>query len=203
MALGGVYAQLWAEQTSGVAPTEAPFDAAGRAGAHPAVRRPRRPAARPTWPADSGASISPPAAPCAEGGGRLIVIRRGRGSVLAPDFTGELAPLAEVGSGDAFGLAALLGEEKGHVLRAIDALSLLVLDDEAVRGLAAAHPSVATALEGGGATAAAPAGGTRLSRLTIAPGSRLSLVLAEASAPAPPSAEDVRRMTGSMPAVKQ
>jgi len=100
-------------------------------------------------------------------------------------------------------LAALLGEEKGHVLRAIDALSLLVLDEEAIRGIAAEHPSVASALQGGGPSAPAPAGGTRLSRLTIAPGSRLSLLLADATAPPPPNAEDVRRMTGSMPAVKQ
>jgi CRP-like cAMP-binding protein len=135
----------------------------------------------------------------------LFVVRRGRGSVLAPDFAGELSPLAEVGPGDAFGLAALLGEERGHVLRAIDTVTLLVLDDEAVRGLAAVHPSVAVALEGGGASAAVPAGGTRLSRLTIAPGSRLSIVLPSANGgtEGAPSADDVRRMTGSMPAVKQ
>jgi len=142
----------------------------------------------------------------AEGGGRLFVVRRGRGSVLLPDFSGELAPMAEIGPGDAFGLAALLGEEKGHVLRAVDALSLLVLDDEAVRGLAAVHPSVAAALEGSAAAEVVPVGGTRLSRLTIAPGSRLSLAAAMAGATASttaPSAEDVRRMTGSMPAVKQ
>ncbi len=65
-------------------------------------------------------------------------------------------------------------------------------------------PSVAAALEGGAPSDdAVPAGGTRLSRLTIAPGSRLSLVAPIAGAGAPPNAEDVRRMTGSMPAVNQ
>ena len=106
-----------------------------------------------------------------------------------------------MGPGDAFGLAALLGDDRGHLLRAIDPLSLLVLDDEAVRGLAAVHPSVGAALEGRDAPDAVPAGGTRLSRLTIAPGSRLSIVAPAAAAA--PSAEDVRRLTGSMPAVKQ
>ena len=90
------------------------------------------------------------------------------------------------------------------MLRAIDAVSLLVLDDEAVRGLAAVHPSVALALEGGAASAAVPAGGTRLSRLTIAPGSRLSIVMpGVGGASGAPSADDVRRLTGSMPSVKR
>ena len=202
VALGGVYAQLWAEQTSGVAPTEPPFDAAGALARVPLFAD-LDDRARTEVASRLRSTDLPAGGTMDEGGGRLILVRRGRGSVMAPDFTGELAPLAEVGPGDTFGLAALLGEERGHVLRAIDALSLLVLDEEAVRGIAAEHPSVATALEGGGAAAAAPAGGTRLSRLTIAPGSRLSLLMADASAPAPPSAEDVRRMTGSMPAVKQ
>ena len=120
-------------------------------------------------------------------------------TVLAPDFTGALAPLADVGPGDAFGLSALLGEDKGFVLKAVDALSLVVIDDEAIRGLAGVHPQIAQALEGTTKPAAGPAGGQRLSRLTMAPGNRMSIV----QAPAGPSAEEVRRMTGSMPAVGQ
>jgi len=202
VALDGVYAGLWGEQTSGVAPTEAPFDAAGALARVPLFAE-----------LDAGAladvagrlqSVELAAgATVAEGGGRLFIVRRGRGSVLVPDFAGELSPSAEVDAGDAFGLAALLGEERGHVLRAVDALSLLVLDDDAIRGLAAIHPSVAATLEGAAASAAVPAGGTRLSRLTIAPGSRLSIVALPAGNDGAPSAEDVRRMTGSMPAVKR
>ena len=203
VAIGGVYAGLWAEQTSGVAPVEAPFDAAGALA--------RIPLFTGLDPAALDAVVGrlqnlelAAGATVAEGGGRLHMVRRGRGSVLAPDFAGELSPLAEIGPGDAFGLAALLGEERGHVLRAIDAVSLLVLDDEAVRGLAAVHPSVALALEGGAASAAVPAGGTRLSRLTIAPGSRLSIVMpGVGGASGAPSADDVRRLTGSMPSVKR
>ena len=116
VAAGGVYASLWAEQTGGVAPTEAPFDAAGAlariplfSGLDPAgLADVARPAA--------GGRAGRPARRMPEGGGRLSIIRHGRATVLAPDFTGELAPLAEVGPGDAFGLSALLGEEKGYVL---------------------------------------------------------------------------------------
>jgi ABC-type multidrug transport system fused ATPase/permease subunit len=200
VAQGGVYAQLWAEQTGGLVPTEPPFDAAGTL-----ARIPLFAGLDPTALDDVAGRLRSvelqAGETIGEGGGRLSIIRHGRGVVLAPDFTGELAPLAEVGPGDAFGLSALLGEEKGFVLRAVDTLSLLVLDDEAIRGLAGVHPSVAAALEGRKAEAAAPVGGTRLSRLTMAPGSRLSIV--QPPPPGAPSAEDVRRMTGSMPAVNR
>ncbi len=201
VAAGGVYASLWAEQTGGVPPAEAPFEAAAAL-----ARIPLFAGLDPPGLADVANRLSavelPAGQTLAEGGGRLSLIQRGRGTVLAPDFTGELAPLAEVGAGDAFGLSALLGEEKGYVLKAVDALALLVLDDQALRGLAGVHPTVAQALEGvsgpAGTVPAGPAGGQRLSRLTMAPGHRMSIV----AAPSGPSAEEVRRMTGSMPAVR-
>jgi len=198
VALGGVYAQLWAEQTSGVMPAEAPFDIGGALARTPLFEG-LDPAALAEIAGRMRAQDLPPGGTIAEGAGRLAIIRRGRGTVLAPDFTGEPAAVAEIGPGDAFGLSALLGDERGYELRAIDPMALLVLDDEAIRGLAGTHPSVALALEGRRVQAAVPAGGTRLSRLTMAPGSRLSVV-----APLPaPSADDVRRMTGSMPVVNQ
>ena len=203
VAAGGVYAGLWAEQTSGVAPAEAPFDAAAALGRVPLFAG-LDPVELDAAAARLRSAELAAGATLAEGGGQLVVVRRGRGTVLAPDFAGELSPVAEVGSGDAFGLAALLGDERGHVLRAIDAMSLLVLDDDAVRGLAAVHPGVASALEGvGRPEAVGPAGGTRLSRLTIAPGSRLSLVAPGPSTADALGAEEVRRMTGSLPRVER
>jgi ABC-type multidrug transport system fused ATPase/permease subunit len=205
LATGGVYSQLWAEQTSGVAPTEVPFDPTASL-----ARTPLFAELDPTALAGVAGrlkAVDLPVGANLEEGGRLVIVRTGSASVLAPDFTGELAPVTDLGPGDVFGLAAVLGDPKGYVLHANDAVSLLALDDEAIRALAGLHPTVAAALEARGAREAGPVGGTRLSRLTIAPGSRLSLVApaagGSAAAVGPPSAEDVRRMTGSLPAVGQ
>ena len=46
-------------------------------------------------------------------------------------------------------------------------------DDEAIAGLATAYPAVGAALEGRRPPSVAPAGGRRLSRMTIAPRARL------------------------------
>ncbi len=153
----------------------------------------------PTSPPACGPSSWPPASACPKAVAAWPSSATAGPPCWRRTSPGSWRPLAEVGPGDAFGLSALLGEEKGYVLAAVDPLSLVVIDDEAVRGLAGVHPEIAQALEGTRRPAAGPAGGQRLSRLTMAPGNRMSIV----SAPSGPTAEEVRRMTGSMPAVQQ
>ena len=79
---GGVYAQLWAEQTGGAVPTEAPFDAVGALARIPILASlgPDELAsvAGRLRAVDLGAGES-----MAEGGGRLVIVRRGRAVVLA------------------------------------------------------------------------------------------------------------------------
>ena len=53
------------------------------------------------------------------------------------------------------------------MLQATEPVTLLVLDDDAIRGLAVSHPEIAAALEGTTPRTIGPAGGTRLSRMTI------------------------------------
>jgi ABC-type multidrug transport system fused ATPase/permease subunit len=98
----------------------------------------------------------------AEGGGRLALVARGSGVVMVPGIGGGLVEIAELQPGQAFGLSALLGDESGSVLEAGGPLSLLVLDDRALRGLAARLPSVASAVAGQRPAAARPTTGQRL-----------------------------------------
>jgi ABC-type multidrug transport system fused ATPase/permease subunit len=193
---GGTYAQLWAEQTSAVPPAEAPFDAAAALARVPlfvgldadeleAVAQRLR------------ATDLAPGETFAEGGGRIAIMRRGRARTLVPGIDGQPTPAAKLRSGDSFGVAALLGDDTGAVLEAVESTSLLVLDDEAISGLAARFPSVAAVLTGA-AKEAAPAGGQRLSRMTILPG---SLRPAPVREPLPSAVDEVRRATGTYPAV--
>jgi hypothetical protein len=66
--------------------------------------------------------------------------------------------------------------------------------------LASRFPSVATALEGTRQPAAGPAGGIRLTRLTVGLGGRAPLLAVSEPAPGDPG-PDVRRLTGSLPSV--
>jgi len=193
---GGMYAQLWAEQTGGVA-AEIPFDA---------------PAALARVPIFSGlnpdelglvatrlrAENLAPGGRLAEGGGCLVLMRQGRARVLVPALDGQLVAAAELGPGDAFGLSALLGRATGALLEATEHASLLVLDDETIAGLAATYPAVAVALEG--RSAVAPVGGQRLSRMTIAPRAR-AFDAPRAAVPAS-MANDVRRASGAYGAIE-
>ena len=86
---------------------------------------------------------------------------------LAVGIDGQPTPGVELAAGDAFGLAALLGNDTGATLEAIDAVSVLVLDDEAISSIAARHPPVADALTHG--LRVGPVGGRRLPRLTFGP----------------------------------
>jgi len=197
---GGVYAQLWAEQTGGAVPTEAPFDAVAALGRIPILASlgPDELAsvAGRLRAVDLGAGES-----MAEGGGRLLILRRGRAVVLGRDYADQVVQTAELGVGDAFGLAALLGSGTESTLQATEPATLLVLDDEAIRGLAATHPDIAAALEGTARRTVGPAGGTRLSRMTIGVSRALPSVEPVAAPVGAPSADEVRRLTGSLPAV--
>lgn len=170
---GGVYAGLWAEQTHGAPPAEAPLDvdralaqiplfarldAAGREVVAGRLRLVEMAA---------GTSVS-------EGGGQLTIVRRGRPRVVAPGPFGASVTVAQLAPGDAFGLAALLGQDSGAVLTADTQAALLVLDDDALRGLAAAFPSIGAAMTGR-ADVVSPVGGLRLTRATLAPGALKAL----------------------------
>ncbi|TMK82357.1 MAG: ATP-binding cassette domain-containing protein [Actinobacteria bacterium] len=194
---GGVYAELWAEQTGGMVPTAPPFDAAGALARVPLFAQ---------LAADELADVASrlqagkvqAGQGLPEGGGRLVLVRRGRARVLTPGLGGQLVASAELGPGDAFGVAALLGQETGAVLEGAEDLAVLVLDDEDMAGVAARFPSVAAALAGR-PSAVVPAGGQRLSRMTMAfsiePGP---------SAPAVgvPDENEVRRLSGAFPAMR-
>jgi ABC-type methionine transport system ATPase subunit len=196
LAADGIYARLWNEQVGGHVAQEPSFDARASL-----ARLPMFSGLAPDEldvVAQRLRAIELLAGETlAEGGGRLLLVRQGRAKTLVPGLTGQLVPVADLGPGDAFGLTALLGEPTGAVLQAVEALRLLVLDDEAITGLAALFAPVAAALDGRRAGKSAPEGGTRLSRMTIAP--------MVAPAPPPPVVLDpaeVRRATGAFLSVR-
>ena len=201
----GLYAQLWAEQTGGHVPTLPPFDAATALSRVPLFAH-----LDPVAVADVAdrfqAMQLEPGDSVPEGGGRLMLVRRGRAEMLAPNLAGELVSGAVLGPGDVFGLAALLGEEHGRSLRANEPLSLLVLTDKTLRTLATLHPSVGEVLTGSRAPTVSPAGGRRLSHLSIGPGVRPSVLgdiaeHARESDTSGPSADEIRRLTGTFRSV--
>jgi ABC-type multidrug transport system fused ATPase/permease subunit len=166
LASQGAFARLWAEQTGQPLPTEAELDIAAAlarvsifshldAGGLQAV------ASRMT----SGQLNPGDSVP--EGGGRLLMVARGRAVVRAPSVGGEMQVSAELEPGDVFGLSALLGSEVGLQLEAVEPVTLLVLGDEAIAGIAATYPTVASALVGGAGGPVVPAAGRRLSRATF------------------------------------
>jgi len=163
---GRVYAMLWAEQTGAAPPVEAPFDAVAAL-----ARVPLFAGLAPHQLADVAARLQAgelaPGQRLAEGGGRLVLLRRGRCRVLVPALGSELATVAELGAGDVFGMSALLGQERGAMLEALDQTSLLVLDQMAISDTAVRFPTVGDALTGRRKPRATPAGGQRLERLSV------------------------------------
>jgi ABC-type multidrug transport system fused ATPase/permease subunit len=199
VARGGLYAELWAEQTGGIVPVETPFDGIAALAAVPLFT-----GLSPDELASAARRLQAvhlgPGERIPEGGGTLAIVRSGRPYVLTPGLGGHLVASADLEPGDAFGVSALLGEETGAVLATDAPADLLVLDSDATAALAAAHPSVAAALAGAGPAAAAPAGGERLSRA--------SMVIRPSRGPAAPIAgaptpEEIRRMSGAFRAVQR
>jgi ABC-type multidrug transport system fused ATPase/permease subunit/pSer/pThr/pTyr-binding forkhead associated (FHA) protein len=198
---GGVYANLWAEQMGGVAPSETAFDAV--AALHRiSVLSSLEPDVLSSVASRLRAVDLKAGELLREGGGQMVIIRRGRAVVVAHDLSGQTIQTAELGIGDAFGLASLLGASSESALQAIEPVTLLVLDDDMIRGLAATHESVARALAGTHSQAVAPVGGTRLSRMSLGPAHaiRNGSDILHVTGPTP---DDVRRLTGSLPAVQR
>lgn len=167
LAAEGVYAGLWAEQTGGVAFGQPKFDAVEALRLIPLFARLEDTELRTVLKRMRAVELA--AGERLQEGRHLVLLRRGRAAVFVPGLRGEPVQVAELRTGDSFGLAALMGDAAGRVLEAVDAIELLTLDDPALAGLAAAFPSVAAALEGRRESAAGPAGGHRLVRMTLGP----------------------------------
>jgi ABC-type multidrug transport system fused ATPase/permease subunit len=201
VAAGGVYADLWAEQTAGVVPTEAPFDAVAALSTIPMFSSLDAEALE-----AAATQLVPvalrPGEQLAEGAGMLAVVRRGTPQVLAPGLDGRLAVATELRPGDTFGVSALLGEETGSVLVAPhDEVGLLVLDADAIARLAAKHPSVSDALTGTEISTPGPRGGERLSRASLLLRPNRNAVFAGPTVEGP-GPDEVRRMSGAFRAVR-
>jgi ABC-type multidrug transport system fused ATPase/permease subunit len=196
---GGVYAELWAEQMGGVPAAEAPFDAVA-ALQRISILASLEPEALLSVASRLRAVDLRAGEVLREGGGQLVIIRRGRAVVTARDLSGQTIRTTELGIGDAFGVASLLGTPSESALEAIEQVTLLVLDDEIIRGLAATYDSVAKALAGTHSPSVAPVRGTRLSRMTLGltGPARMETDGLHLAGPTP---DDVRRLTGSLPGV--
>ncbi len=185
VALGGTYAHLWAEQTGTERRELAPFDSAAALASTPLFRdtddETRRDVA-----ARLRAFVLQPGETIGDESGGLVIVREGRGAVLAPSDLGGTAVTTELRSGDVFGVKALIGGSTGTRLRAIDSLVLLELDNAVLDGIAARLPSVAAALAG--SRSSGPTHGRRLASAAFA---------AAAPGPAGATARNSNASTGS------
>jgi ABC-type multidrug transport system fused ATPase/permease subunit len=193
---GGVYAELWAEQTGGEVPTPreeldvpaalarvpvfADLDADGLATVAARLR-----------PLELAAGEQVP-----DSSGRLALLRRGHARILTPGVDGATHVGAELEPGDYFGVSALYGQEHGAALEAVGRAELRVLDRDAVATLATELPEVDAALSGRGPSGAAPAGGRRLSRTSFGPSRSAQ------QSGAIPDVEDIRRTSAAIPVVR-
>ncbi len=169
VALGGTYGHLWAEQTGSERRELPPFDAAGALGRTALFRALDR-AVLVGIAGRLRSFVLQPGETVGDESGGLVLVRAGRGEVLAPSALGDPAVTAELRPGDAFGVKALLGHGTGTRLRAIDAMTLLELDNAVLDGIAAQHATVAAALSGApsGEHPAGPGHGRRLDSPTFA-----------------------------------
>jgi ABC-type multidrug transport system fused ATPase/permease subunit len=160
VAAGGVYAGLWDEQTSAIAPVSG--DIRGDLARLPLFA---------DLAPDELTLVSDALVPLAlrqgerltESNDRLVVVAHGSCRVLVPGIGTEgLVRVAELRAGQAFGLSALLGEPTGSVLEAGGEVSLLCLDGDALERLGQRLPSVAAALHGNQRTVVSPVRGKRL-----------------------------------------
>lgn len=161
---GGAYSELWRAQTGEAEPPTRAVD--------PIETLRRLPFFAGLGPSDLGSiagkmAVAPlRSGEATTGEGGLLVVRSGRARVLAPGLNGAPAQIAELGPGDPFGVAALLGRDTGATLEALEDVELLVLDREAMKAVAAAHPPVRDVLAGRVPTPA-PAAGRRLNRASV------------------------------------
>ncbi|MDZ7676570.1 MAG: ATP-binding cassette domain-containing protein [Acidimicrobiales bacterium] len=163
---GGAYARLWAEQTG---------DSSSALQAAPLAEMIARVSLFAELD-DAGVAtvanhVTPttiaPGTVLQEGAEPLVFVLEGVAEVRGHGLGGAETALAELGTGDVFGLTALLGNPTGAELHARTECRVGVVDDAAIRTLAAEYPSVAAALEGERPGRVGPAGGRRLSRATF------------------------------------
>jgi ABC-type multidrug transport system ATPase subunit len=162
LALGGTYADMWGTQTGTQEPVH--LDVVGALGRLPLFRD-----VPPSRRAEIGRRLTErrltagQAVP--EGDGCLYLLAEGDARVMTP---GHGSPPVVLQPGDAFGLAALLGDESGARLQADGPVRLLVLDAEELAVLAVTTRQVAAALTGAG-DGLAPSGGSRLATMVWQP----------------------------------
>ncbi len=159
LAEDGVYAELWAEQTSGMA--AARTDMAEDLARIPLFA---------DLAADELARLQAELEPLVLGAeerltearDRLAIVARGSGRVLVPGVGDGLVSVAELRPGQAFGVSAVLGEPTGAVLEAVGELSLLCLDLGTVDRLGLRLPAAAGTMRGDQPTVVSPVRGRRL-----------------------------------------
>jgi ABC-type phosphate transport system ATPase subunit len=165
LARGGVYADLWTEQTGqllalpgGIDVAEALariplFQALSEQDLAQVVARMREVHLEP------GQTMAEADALC--------LLTDGQARVLPPTGSEPSAPPTRLGPGDAFGLAALLGNRTGGVLEAVSKVDLVALDALDLAHLMLVIPALPAALAAH--TSAGPRDGIRLSRPVLRP----------------------------------
>lgn len=167
VALGGLYARLWAEQTGEPIPERPPFDLDGVLSKLPLFVD-LSPEELAKLSAQFGRIILAPGSIVSEGG-QLVVVADGRADIELIDAPVSALPRT-IGPGEVFGLNALLGEPTGARLRAVEALTLLTLPEEVLNDLRGQYRAIEEAIHGRSTMTPTPTG-RRLVRSTIGPSS--------------------------------
>ena len=166
LARGGVYADLWVEQTGQLLALPGGIDVL-----EALARIPLFQALSEQDLAQVAARMREvhlePGQTVAETDARLYLLTDGQARVLHSTVSETSAPSARLGPGDAFGVAALLGDRTGGVLEAVSRVDLVALDALDLAHLMVALPALARALAG--YTAAGPREGILLSRPMLRP----------------------------------
>ena len=166
LAVGGLYARLWAEQTGAATP-------AGAADLVGALRRlPFLAGLDDTVLAEVGRRLIPltldAGQSLTERSDAAAVLVSGRAVVRAAALGGP-AEIVELGPGDAFGVSAMLGDPSGSELVALERVELRDLGRPVLDALAREFPVVDQALRGhgGGPVPQRSTGVRRMARLTL------------------------------------
>ncbi len=166
VAAGATYARLWAEQTGGAIPPRTGRPLEETIGAMPLFAE-LGAAGIEDVAAHITRSVIAQGDVVREGADPLVFLLEGAAEVRAQGLGGAETVLAELGVGEAFGLGALLGSPRASELHALTDCRIGVLDEAAIRALAASYPSIAAALDGARPGTRGPAGGQRLRRATF------------------------------------
>jgi ABC-type multidrug transport system fused ATPase/permease subunit/CRP-like cAMP-binding protein len=153
LARRGLYARLWAEQTGAEMPQAPPFDLEGVLSALPLFVDLDHDALADV--AQRMGRVVLASGTVAAEGGQLVVIESGRGE-LVDARSG--AVLRVMGSGDVFGLNALLGEPTGAQLKALEPMTLRTLAADDLDTLGTRHGEIDQARAGRSTSAAIPTG---------------------------------------------